>query len=213
MDLNCEQTAPRISTVTLADCQAKCKEIKETCSNSGVEFLSCIVTTRRKTQFDMECTTKGTLLAGRGVVFCKLVPKDCKYSEWSEWSSCSATCRNGPGGMADSVRIRTRQIIEPSTTGGAPCRLGSLEGTATKTTSVPGFPKISPWDGLPTITSGCAVCVAFLQPVKTSWMLGPWNLRFAFSKSYAASSALLPVPNSAWASVPLKAGAMLGNIS
>lgn len=130
IDYNCEAVTPRTDNVSPEACKAKCQRIRDTCKGSAVDFLSCIATKRQTTQFDKECATKGKLVAGRGIVFCKGVPKDCKYSEWSEWSDCSATCRNGPGSMADSVRLRTRQVVEPGSNGGEPCRLGSISSKA-----------------------------------------------------------------------------------
>lgn len=41
-------------------------------------------------------------------------PRDCRVSEWSEWSSCSKTC-----GIGD--QIRTRTVLRHSRRGGRPC--------------------------------------------------------------------------------------------
>ncbi|OEH77655.1 thrombospondin type 1 domain-containing protein [Cyclospora cayetanensis] len=122
IDLDCDAVVPRDATASLEDCQSKCRQIQEDCEISTVNFLSCVATKRRITKFDVGCATKGKRLAGRGFVFCKAKQKDCIYSEWGAWSECSATCRSGPGGMAGSVRLRTRQIVAPSTGGGEQCR-------------------------------------------------------------------------------------------
>ncbi|CDJ48386.1 thrombospondin type 1 domain-containing protein, putative [Eimeria brunetti] len=126
--LDCEKLVPRTGDVTTEECARQCLQIKQDCTEKPIDFLSCIATRRETTGFNTQCATKGTIFAGRGIVFCKLVPKNCTYSEWGEWSACSATCRSGVGGVETSVRIRTRQILEPSTTGGQPCRLGGSAG-------------------------------------------------------------------------------------
>ena len=51
-----------------------------------------------------------------------LCPQDCVTGAWSEWGQCSRSC--GEGG----VRRRTRPVLVPSFTGGAPC--GDLSKTA-----------------------------------------------------------------------------------
>lgn len=127
--LDCSMLVPRIDSVSAEECESKCREIKEDCADSTFDYLSCIATRRETTGFNAQCSSKGTAFAGRGVVFCKIVPKNCTYSEWGEWSACSATCRSGVGGVEASVRIRTRQILEPSTTGGELCRIGGTTST------------------------------------------------------------------------------------
>ncbi|KAL8273854.1 hypothetical protein Esti_002177 [Eimeria stiedai] len=123
--LDCERTTPKLSTVSPEDCKAKCLEIKQNCSESSANFLSCIATKRQTTEFDKECAAHAKVVAGKGLVFCKLIPRDCEYSEWGEWSECTSTCRRGPGAAANSIRIRSRQIVQPSSTGGEPCKFGS----------------------------------------------------------------------------------------
>ncbi|KAL8425720.1 hypothetical protein Efla_003098 [Eimeria flavescens] len=125
LGLECDRMEPKDSSLTAEDCKAKCIDIKERCSESTGEFLSCVATQRQTTGFDEKCTTVGNVYAGKGIIFCKRIAKDCKYSEWTEWSACSATCRKGPGATGNSVRIRTRQIVRPSSTGGEPCKFGS----------------------------------------------------------------------------------------
>lgn len=124
MDLDCDVATSRTGSVSAEDCKSKCLQIKESCSDKSKDFLSCLATHRGLTGFDKDCVTQDRRLAGKGIIFCKRVPKDCKYSEWSEWSSCSATCRSGPGSLSDSVRIRSRKVVQPNSAGGQPCRLG-----------------------------------------------------------------------------------------
>ncbi|KAL8454259.1 hypothetical protein Emed_000368 [Eimeria media] len=83
--LDCEGATPKVSSVTAEDCKAKCLNIKQSCSESSANFLSCIATKRQTTDFDKE----------------------------------------GPGATANSVRVRSRQIIQASSAGGAPCKFGS----------------------------------------------------------------------------------------
>ncbi|CDJ43445.1 hypothetical protein ETH_00025645 [Eimeria tenella] len=126
VDINCENVTSKSDTLTPEECKAKCVDIRQSCEENMVDFLSCFSTERQTTGFDNECATNHTSVPGRGIIFCKLIPRDCKYSEWGEWSACSATCRSSIGGLEGSVRIRTRRIVEPSTTGGQQCRLGSI---------------------------------------------------------------------------------------
>ncbi|CDJ36144.1 thrombospondin type 1 domain-containing protein, putative [Eimeria mitis] len=128
VNLDCSELMPMTDSVSAEECERQCIEIKDECAATTIDYLSCIATKRETTGFNLQCATKGTLFAGRGIIFCKLVPKNCTYSEWGEWSACSATCRSGVGGVESSVRIRTRQILEPSTAGGEPCRVGGTTG-------------------------------------------------------------------------------------
>ena len=50
----------------------------------------------------------------------ELLPTDCLWSEWSDWSPCSATCGDS------AVRSRNRKVIIPARNGGS-CRGKDLE--------------------------------------------------------------------------------------
>ncbi|CDJ61049.1 hypothetical protein EMWEY_00008720 [Eimeria maxima] len=121
--LDCTKLVPRTDSVSADECKEKCVKVKEACADSTVDYLSCIATKREVTGFNAECATKGTVFAGRGIVFCKLVPKDCAYSEWGEWSACSASCRSGVGGVEASYKT----CRCPSYT--RPCTLAEAEAS------------------------------------------------------------------------------------
>ncbi|KAL8436190.1 hypothetical protein ACSSS7_001920 [Eimeria intestinalis] len=156
--LDCERATPKVSTASPQDCKSKCLDIKHSCSESSANFLSCVATKRQTTEFDKECAAHANVIAGKGLVFCKLIPRDCEYSEWGEWSECSSTCRQGPGATANSVRLRSRQILQPSSTGGEPCKFGlsskDLDEEASLSFTPKPEPSLQPWSSdTPTTTS------------------------------------------------------------
>ncbi|KAL8455145.1 hypothetical protein Emag_000982 [Eimeria magna] len=155
--LDCERTTPKLSSVSPEDCKAKCLDIKQTCSQSSASFLPCVATKRQTTRFDEECAAQANVIAGRGIVFCKLIPRNCEYSEWGEWSECSSTCRRGPGATANSIRVRSRQIVQPSSTGGEPCKFGSPSKDLDQASSLSFTPKpepsLQPWSSNTTTTT------------------------------------------------------------
>lgn len=58
-------------------------------------------------------------------------PRDCSYTEYGPWSSCTGACYQGGG-----FRVRTRSIAAPSSNGGAPCEESQLSQTEACNTTV-----------------------------------------------------------------------------
>uniref|UniRef100_A0A0N5BQ06 Apple domain-containing protein n=1 Tax=Strongyloides papillosus TaxID=174720 RepID=A0A0N5BQ06_STREA len=44
---------------------------------------------------------------------CRPPPKNCEYTDWSEWGSCSATC--------DGIKVKTRDVKQEGDKDGVPC--------------------------------------------------------------------------------------------
>ena len=66
-----------------------------------------------------------------------LIPVDCSWNEWGQWSTCSVTCGTGSQG-------RTRTKAQQATNGGNQCRGSSRDTRNCKTQNCPGkilFPK------------------------------------------------------------------------
>ena len=47
------------------------------------------------------------------------VPRDCKFTEWGDWSPCGRTCRSSGG--HEEVQHRFRRVLSRATAGGRPC--------------------------------------------------------------------------------------------
>lgn len=57
----------------------------------------------------------GCLISGFVVEVCHIpCPLDCKLSDWSAWSACSASCGSG-------LRMRSKWLREKAFNGGRPC--------------------------------------------------------------------------------------------
>ncbi len=48
-----------------------------------------------------------------------VMPRDCKVSDWSQWSPCSKTCRTSD--QSPGFRIRSRSLERAVIGGGEPC--------------------------------------------------------------------------------------------
>lgn len=121
------------------------KEIYVGKSNSEVE---CIITCHEKRAIYPDINGVSVSIGGDSSCYCKRgmynrthsllwkscfmqIPIDGYFSDWSEWSSCSASCGGGK-------EERTRECIEPIR-GGKPCRGKKAESKPCNTLRCPDF--------------------------------------------------------------------------
>ncbi|XP_024919574.1 thrombospondin type-1 domain-containing protein 7B [Cynoglossus semilaevis] len=77
-------------------------------------------------------------------------PLDCKLSDWSAWSACSASCDSG-------LKIRSRWLREKAFNGGRPCPKLDLKNQAQVYQAVPCYSKCSQFEWRPDPWSICTI--------------------------------------------------------
>ncbi|CBZ55766.1 hypothetical protein NCLIV_061910 [Neospora caninum Liverpool] len=113
--VDCRQVVEKQSTTM--DCHAHCQQAVVGCTTNHEALDKCIASALSDPKFTANCELRSSVKLGKGLMFCKHIRTDCKYSEWSEWSGCSLTCRTGRNDE-ESIRIRDRSLLVAAEHGG-----------------------------------------------------------------------------------------------
>nr|CEL70693.1 TPA: thrombospondin type 1 domain-containing protein,putative [Neospora caninum Liverpool] len=124
---NCELVTQRRDVESHADCKLLCSKIMSSCSAASLSFVEmsqCIKDKLNQSNFYSNCSTPEVLAPGEGLILCKKKVSTCDYTEWSEWSTCTATCFDWDAGSVP-LRVRARELESSSPETRTSCRVDS----------------------------------------------------------------------------------------
>ncbi|CRG93453.1 conserved Plasmodium protein, unknown function [Plasmodium gallinaceum] len=113
------------------ECKKKCERIKFLCNENAqfYSFENCkkyyerdlnmrAIYTENFKFFDENCSYFD--ISNRGLVLCKHKNVDCDYTEWSEWTKCSKSCRENDYDF-NALQKRTRLLLKEALYAGKSC--------------------------------------------------------------------------------------------
>ncbi|KJP89573.1 hypothetical protein AK88_00784 [Plasmodium fragile] len=117
-----------------ASCAELCEDIKVLCNSNNSQFYSfemCIkyyeinhftteIFNRVFKMFQESCSYVDP--TNRGLVLCKHKHIPCEFSEWSDWSTCSRTCKEGTYDT-EAIRSRKRYLVKQVKYSGKACNI------------------------------------------------------------------------------------------
>ncbi|ANQ06716.1 Uncharacterized protein PCOAH_00010730 [Plasmodium coatneyi] len=115
-------------------CADLCKEIKELCNSKSSQFYSFEMCSKyyeinhftadifNKTfkTFQDNCSYFDP--TNRGLLLCKHKHIPCEFSEWSDWTTCTKSCKNGSYD-AEAIRSRKRYLVKEVKYAGKACSI------------------------------------------------------------------------------------------
>ncbi|PHJ15367.1 microneme protein mic14 [Cystoisospora suis] len=116
-------------TAGTKDCRAACEKVLAKCDKSAPDLKACYKEALKDPEFAAECEVGLDRNLGGGLVFCKYARVNCEFSPWSDWNTCTHSCRNGEGDSNDSYRVRTRALRGSALNGGV-CESDDKSGSS-----------------------------------------------------------------------------------